>query len=61
VYSSLKTGLAKYTEDVYDLIMKLFDELPICAIIDETYFAVHAGISPSCQTVEDIQKINRFE
>ena len=40
--------------------MKLFDELPICAIVDEKYFAVHAGISPSCHTIEDIQKIDRF-
>lgn len=41
--------------------MKLFDELPICAIIDQKFFAVHAGISPSCQTLEEIQQINRFE
>ena len=40
--------------------MKLFDELPICAIIDQKFFAVHAGISPTCQTLEEIQQLNRF-
>jgi diadenosine tetraphosphatase ApaH/serine/threonine PP2A family protein phosphatase len=41
-------------------MMGLFDSLPICAIVDEKYFAVHAGISPSCRSIEDIQRIHRF-
>lgn len=41
-------GLAKYNQAVYDEIMNLFDQLPISAIIDKKYFAVHGGISPSC-------------
>ena len=48
--------------------MELFDFLPICAIIDRMYFAVHAGISPETSLISkksililgDFQKINRF-
>ena len=40
--------------------MQLFDLLPLCAIIDGKYFAVHAVISPHCQTIEEIQRLDRF-
>jgi serine/threonine-protein phosphatase 2B catalytic subunit len=60
MYPSPHPGLVKYSETIYDALMRLFDELPLCAIIDQKYFAVHAGISPSCQTLEEIQQLNRF-
>ena len=61
--------LQKYDAMVYESFMELFDMLPICAIIDRMYFAVHAGISPETSQVRifsilnilgDLQKVNRF-
>ncbi len=40
--------------------MNIFDSLPICALIDRKYFAVHGGISPNCKYIKEIQEINRF-
>lgn len=40
--------------------MEIFDLLAISAVIDNKYFAVHGGISPSCKTLKEIQQINRF-
>ncbi len=41
--------------------MDLFDKLPLGAIVDEKYFCVHAGISPELETMDKIQKLNRFK
>ena len=46
MYMILKIGLKKYDNAMYESFMLLFDYLPICALIDKMYFAVHAGISP---------------
>lgn len=40
--------------------MNACDCLPICAIVNDVIFAVHAGISPLLDHVEDIDKIDRF-
>jgi len=47
----LSLGLSKYNQAVYDKLMNLFDMLPIAAVIDKKYFAVHGGISPHCKTI----------
>jgi diadenosine tetraphosphatase ApaH/serine/threonine PP2A family protein phosphatase len=41
--------------------MRLFDLLPVAAVIDKKYFAVHGGISPNFNKVEEIQQIDRFK
>lgn len=61
MYVPSHAGLTKYDERTYDALMQLFDQLPLCAVVDQKYFAVHAGISPHCHTLEDIQRLNRFE
>jgi serine/threonine-protein phosphatase 4 catalytic subunit len=39
--------------------MEVFDLLPITAVIDGKYFCVHAGISPSITTIDQINLIDR--
>jgi serine/threonine-protein phosphatase 2B catalytic subunit len=41
--------------------MGVFDQLPICAIIDKSFFAVHGGISPHLSQVSNLQKISRTQ
>ena len=55
--------LHKYSESVYNEIMKTFDCLPICALLKSElgkFFCVHGGISPNLNTLSDINKFNRF-
>jgi serine/threonine-protein phosphatase 2B catalytic subunit len=60
MYKFFYLGLSKYNQVVYDEIMNVFDQLPIAAVIDKKYFAVHGGISPNCIQLEDIQRLDRF-
>ncbi|KAJ3452999.1 serine/threonine-protein phosphatase pp2a-like ppg1 [Anaeramoeba flamelloides] len=39
----------------------IFDHLPISAIVNEKYFCVHGGISPSVETIFQLKKIDRFK
>jgi len=38
--------IVKYDQEIYDLMMESFDKLPICAIINGKFLAVHGGLSP---------------
>ena len=46
--------LKKYDNEIYEMFITLFYNLPICAVIDQTYFAVHAGISPELQSLSKL-------
>jgi serine/threonine-protein phosphatase 2B catalytic subunit len=60
-YSFRKEVLNKYGLDLYELLMETFDAMPLACIINNEYFAVHGGISPSIKGLEDIIYINRFQ
>ncbi|KAH0786996.1 Ser/Thr protein phosphatase [Histomonas meleagridis] len=46
--------LGKYSEKALDAIIDVFDELPLCAVIDNKIFCVHGGISPKLGNVKDL-------
>ncbi|CCK70644.1 calcineurin catalytic subunit A KNAG_0E03900 [Huiozyma naganishii CBS 8797] len=52
--------LQKYSMIVYDTCCTSFNALPLAAIMNGQYFCVHGGISPELNSVEDVNKINRF-
>jgi len=45
VYTLPYLGLAKYDQEVYDLVMDLFDNLPLSAIVNNKFLCIHGGIS----------------
>jgi len=53
--------ILKYDEEVYNKLMDAFDALPLMAIINNKFQAVHGGISPSCLNLKMITEIDRFK
>lgn len=41
--------------------MEVFDCLPLTCLVDDKYLAMHGGISPEINKLNDINKVNRFE
>lgn len=52
--------LHKYTLKVYESCCQSFNALPLAALMNGQYFCVHGGISPELNTVQDVNRINRF-
>jgi serine/threonine-protein phosphatase 2B catalytic subunit len=46
--------LEKYDQEIYDMFMECFDALPLAALVAKKYLAMHGGISPDLNKVEDI-------
>mmetsp|Transcript_31669 Transcript_31669/g.54796 ORF Transcript_31669/g.54796 Transcript_31669/m.54796 type:complete len:217 (+) Transcript_31669:310-960(+) len=45
---------------VWTYFTEAFDYLPIAALIDDTYFCVHGGLSPSVSLIDDIRQLTRI-
>lgn len=43
------------------MFMDFFDALPIACIVDDKYLAMHGGISPNLNKLDDINQVNRFQ
>ncbi len=52
--------LEKYDNEVYEAILKIFDTMPLVAIVNQEYLCMHGGVSPNMRTLEEINKVNRF-
>ncbi|KAG8836075.1 Serine/threonine-protein phosphatase 2B catalytic subunit alpha [Serendipita sp. 399] len=55
------TSRRKYSETLYQAALESFNCLPLAAVVDNTLFCVHGGLSPHLETIEDIQAIDRFQ
>ena len=53
-------GLKKYGQQTYDLIMDLFDALPLGCLVNNRFLCVHGGISHEIRNLNDIDNIDRF-
>jgi serine/threonine-protein phosphatase 2B catalytic subunit len=51
----------KYDEEIYDAIMTSFDYLPLAAIVNNTFFCVHGGLSPDVTTIKEIARLDRVQ
>jgi serine/threonine-protein phosphatase 2B catalytic subunit len=46
--------LEKFDEEVYEMFMDVFDNLPIAAHVSGKYLCVHGGISPDLKKLPEI-------
>lgn len=53
--------LEKYDQEIYDLFIELFNFLPLSAVINGKFIAVHAGISPQLRNIQNINNFDRFD
>jgi serine/threonine-protein phosphatase 2B catalytic subunit len=60
MFSFRNECIEAYDEEVYDLFMDTFDMLPIAALIEDKYLAMHGGISPHLETLDNINDVDRF-
>jgi len=51
----------KYDLHLYDEVMLSFDNLPIAALINKSFFAVHGGLSPDLTSLEEVKQMDRFQ
>jgi len=51
----------KYDSGVYDQVMNSFDHLPLCGIINKSFFCVHGGLSPDVTAIDEILSLDRFQ
>jgi len=49
----------KLDDSIFNDFMNVFDHLPIAAIIGNQIFAVHGGLSPSIESLDEIREIKR--
>ena len=53
--------LQKYDQEIYDMVMDSFDRLPLAAIINGQFLALHGGISPELENALDLNRVDRFK
>jgi len=62
VYGFYGECMRKYgNANVWKFFTEMFDYLPIAAIIEDSIFCVHAGISMNVATIDQIRVLDRFK
>ncbi|OHS98594.1 Serine/threonine-protein phosphatase PP1-2 [Tritrichomonas foetus] len=51
--------LDSYSPDLLNLFMDVFSYLPLAAVVNESIFCVHGGLSSQLNSLEDISRIER--
>lgn len=60
VYGFYDECVRKYgNADVWKAFTDLFDYLPITALIEDHIFALHGGLSPSLETLDQVRNLDR--
>ncbi len=62
-YSYLKECVQKYGEEmglkVWELTNRIYDQLPVCGLVDDAIYCAHGGLPKSAKTVEQIVEVKR--
>ncbi|GAM22809.1 hypothetical protein SAMD00019534_059840 [Acytostelium subglobosum LB1] len=62
VYGFYGECMRKYgNANVWKYFTDMFDYLPVAAIIEETIYCVHGGLSPSAPSIDQIRVLDRFQ
>lgn len=48
------------TESVWQKFVELFTMIPLSAVVENKVFCLHGGLSPSCNTLDELAKLDRF-
>ncbi|RWS07206.1 Calcineurin-like protein phosphoesterase [Dinothrombium tinctorium] len=61
VFTFQKECITKYGTrigpQIWEVINKVFDRMPICALVDETIYGAHGGIPTTVTKIDDLMKI----
>lgn len=60
-YADLKSRYEASADELWEKCNRLFDFMPLAAIVDGRLFCVHGGLSPLLKSIDDIRKCERRE
>mgnify|MGYP000677802630 CR=1 FL=1 len=58
---SYKENLLKPEKEIYEMIIESFDRMPVAAIINGQFLALHGGISPEFKNILDLNRVERMK
>ncbi len=62
VYGFYDECSRKYgNQSVWKMFTDLFDYLPLTAVVENAFFCLHGGLSPSTDTLDDINALERMQ
>ena len=62
VYGFYDECSRKYgNSNVWKCLTELFDFLPLTAVVENQFFCLHGGLSPSIETLDNIRALKRFQ
>jgi len=62
VYGFYEECLRKYgSARVWTALTDVFDALPLAAVVENSLFCPHAGLSPALETLDQVDGLHRFE